>query len=102
MRARDHAIQAGQVRRQTLQHRLHRAPGYAAKHRQAAALDSSIRAHSERVPTRYRRPMDRLQQVLNRQGHEYQALRQRLDAAQQTALASQRDRIRRSPCQPVE
>ncbi|SMB92518.1 hypothetical protein SAMN00120144_4174 [Hymenobacter roseosalivarius DSM 11622] len=46
--------------------------------------------------------MDRLQQVLNRQGHEYQALRQRLDAAQQTALASQRDRIRRSPCQPVE
>ncbi|OGX87398.1 hypothetical protein BEN47_10715 [Hymenobacter lapidarius] len=102
VQARDHTIQARQVRRQTLQHRLRRTPGYAARHRQVAALDSSIRAQGERVATRYRPPMDSLQQGLNRQGHEYHALRQRLDAVQQTALASQRDRIRRSPCQPVE
>ena len=44
-------------------------------------------------------PLDSLQQVLNRQGLDYQALRQHLDAAQQTALAAQRSRIRAAPYQ---
>jgi len=96
--ARDRTRHQQQARRQALHRRLLQAPGRDALRREVAALDRRLRAAARDVPARYRHPFDSLQHVLTRQGLEYQALRQHLDTAQQTALATQRDRIRAAPC----
>jgi|GEM_PF-6661648 len=97
--ARDRALHERQARFQAVRRRLQQTPGRDALRREAAALDRSLRAATRDVPAQYRPSLDSLQSVLNRQGLEYQALRQHLDAAQQTALAAKRERIRAAPCQ---